>query len=62
MTAAIALSVLRLFGLLCRCENTSRAFRGSDGRDYVVCLDCGRRWVSRIQFDGAALAEMGEKA
>lgn len=44
-------TIMRLLGLLCRCENTSRAFRGSDGRDYVVCLDCGRRWVSAIQFD-----------
>jgi hypothetical protein len=43
--------LFKLWGWRCGCENTSRAWRGEDGRDYVVCLECGKRWVSRIQFD-----------
>lgn len=48
--AGIFRRVLTILGVLCSCRNTSRAFRGPHGRDYVRCLDCGRQHDSAIQF------------
>lgn len=50
LLAGIFRRVLTILGVLCSCRNTSRAFRGQHGRDYVRCLDCGRQHDSAIQF------------
>lgn len=42
--------LLAMFGIVCACHNTSRAWRGTHGRDYVRCLDCGKSYDSTIQF------------
>jgi len=36
--------------LRCRHRAESWPRRGTDGKDYVVCLDCGHRRLSPIQF------------
>lgn len=47
---ALTSLIMVLLGWKCGCENCTRAFRGPDGRDYVRCVDCGKAWVSKIQF------------
>lgn len=39
-----------LFGLVCAHKHTSFAWRGTHGRDYIRCLDCGRCADSKVQF------------